>query len=40
MATGFLNVITHEGDMDAGELNEDSWEQMHDTGDAPQDLNG
>ncbi|KAG1907454.1 uncharacterized protein F5891DRAFT_1001842 [Suillus fuscotomentosus] len=35
-----LKVIFHKGDMDAGELNEDSWEQMHDTGDAPQDLNG
>jgi hypothetical protein len=34
-----LNVISHEGGMDAGDLNEDSWEQMHEAGDAPQDLN-
>lgn len=27
------------GEMDTGDLNEDSWEQMHDAGDAPQDLN-
>ncbi|KAG2339870.1 hypothetical protein BDR05DRAFT_568909 [Suillus weaverae] len=34
-----LIVISHEGEMDAGDLNEDSWEQMHEAGDAPQDLN-
>ncbi|KIK44474.1 hypothetical protein CY34DRAFT_802675 [Suillus luteus UH-Slu-Lm8-n1] len=27
------------GEMDAGDLNEDSWEHMHEAGDAPQDLN-
>jgi hypothetical protein len=34
-----LIVISHEGEMDAGDLNEDSWEHMHEAGDAPQDLN-
>ncbi|KAG0705408.1 hypothetical protein DFH29DRAFT_276419 [Suillus ampliporus] len=35
-----LNVISHEDNMDADDHNEDSWEQMHDTGSGPQDLNG